>query len=79
MLFEIYPIDKEMEELLNKMRGRKLPDSKKYIITVQYDNVVSFLTRLLEIEDLTQSYFYRHYNLGYYYDDDYKCFITKEE
>lgn len=79
MLFEIYPIDKDMEEILSKIGGRKTPDSKRYLVTIQYDNIVPFLTRLLEIEDSTPSYFYRHYNIDYYYDDNYKCFITKEE
>lgn len=79
MLFEIYPIDKEMEELLNKMRGRKLPDSKTYFVAVPSDDIMYFLTKLFEIEDSTPSYFYRHYNVDYYYDDDYKHFITKEE
>lgn len=79
MLFEIYPIDKDMEEILSKRGGRKAPDSKKYLVTIQYNNIVPFLTRLLEIEDSTPSYFYRHYNIDYYYDDNYKCFITKEE
>jgi hypothetical protein len=79
MLFEIYSIDKEMEELLNRMSGRKLPGSKTYFVAVPSNNIMYFLTKLLEIEDSTPSYFYGHYNIDYYYDDNYKCFITKEE
>jgi len=79
MFIELSPIDKEMEELLSKMCGRKLPAAKTYFITLRDDRVVPFFNTLFGIEDLTKKCECKQENISYYYDNNFNHFIKKIE
>lgn len=76
MLIEIKPIDKDMEEVLIEAQGQKQPNGN-YLFNVIDEKSMLFIARILYLPDNTNELQYRQEERKiYYYDNDYKCFIT---
>lgn len=77
MLIEIKPIDKDMEEVLMQVQGSKKQANGNYILDVIDEKSALFIAKILYLPDNSDELQYRQEERKiYYYDNDYKCFIT---
>lgn len=76
MLIEIYPIDKDMEEVLIGANGQKQANGN-YLFNVFDERAALFIAKVLYFPNNVDKLQYRQEERKiYYYDNDYKCFIT---
>ncbi len=80
MLIEIKPIDKDMEEVLMQVQGSKKQANGNYILDVIDEKAALFIAKVLYIpNDIDKLEYRQEERKIYYYDNDYKCFITMIE
>lgn len=76
MLIEIKPMDKEMEEVLIEAQGQK-QENGNYVLDVIDERAALFIAKILCIPNYADTLQYHQEERKiYYYDNDYKCFIT---
>ncbi len=77
MLIEIKPIDKEMEEVLMQVQGNQKQANGNYVLDVIDEKSALFIAKVLCIpHDIDKLQYHQEERKIYYYDNDYKCFIT---
>ena len=76
MLIEIKPIDKDMEEVLIEAQAPKLAKGN-YVLDVRDERAALFIAKVLYIpNDIDKLQYRQEERKIYYYDNEYKCFIT---